>query len=182
METVIAKSKKNLLAAYIVFLVLGVVFCGIGAFLTVWLADLDTEIASGIIVIVCGVFLVSLGLGYVIYFARMPESFITIKEGKLHFWNGLECSPAEIDYCSSRGGGLDGAMFNYGRLIISVRHTEYKIRFVEDASGVVSKLNALKAQTMAVEEIQKHIAEKNAEETTKTEEPVAEVKEENTQG
>lgn len=175
METVIAKSKKNLLAAYIVFLVLGVVFCGTGAFLTVWLSKLDTEFVSGIIVIVCGVFLVGLGLGYVIYFARMPENLIIFKEGKLYFWNGIECSPAEMDYCNSRGGGLDGAMFNYGRLIISVKHTEYKIRFVEDASGVVSKLNALKAQTMAVEEIQKHISEKTSVENT-------EVKEDNTQG
>ena len=87
----------------------------------------------------------------------------------------MECSPSEVDYCTARSAGLDGAIANYGKLLISVRRTEYKLQFVEDVNNVVSVVNALKAQTMAVEEIQQHIAEKNTAEPT-------EVKEESTQG
>lgn len=170
METIIAKSKKTMLVAYVIILVCGVIFCAFGI-----LSLIIAEPFIGALLSVVGLFLIGTGIGWTVYLAKKPKIYISFKEGKFYFWNGLECSPSEVDYCTARSAGLDGAIANYGKLLISVRRTEYKLPFVEDVNNVVSVVNALKAQTMAVEEIQQHIAEKNTAEPT-------EVKEESTQG
>lgn len=175
METVIAKTKKSFMATYIVLIVCGAIFCLFGI-LGLILASGDTELLGfGIAGLLLGLFVLGVGVGWTVYLAKKPKNYITFKEGKFYFWNGVECSPSEVDYCTSRSAGLDGAIANYGKLIISVRHIEYKLQFVENVNNVVSTINALKAQAMAVEEIQQHIAEKDSAENT-------EVKEDNTQG
>ena len=44
--------------------------------------------------------------------------------------------------------------------MISVGNVLYKFKFVEGANNVAATINALKAQTMAVESMQQHIAER----------------------
>ena len=159
MEIEIAKIKKSYIACYIVVLVMGAVLLLTGAlFLIMGLSK--TQMQYGVIFLVIGVLLTGIGIGWTVYFARLPKAYITFKEGKFYFWNGMVCSPAEIDYCNVRGGGIDGAIFNYGKLIISVGGKVYKLKFVEDVSNVASQITALKAQAMAVESMQQHIAER----------------------
>ncbi len=157
METVIAKSKKTILAAYIIFIVFGAFFCMFGIS-----ALFFEETVIGTVILCVGLFCMGVGVGWTVYIAKKPKVYITFKEGKLYFWNGLICSPSEVDYCTSRNAGLDGAIINYGKLIISVHNTEYKLQFVEGVGNVVSNITALKAQFTAIEEMQKHIEEKKA--------------------
>ncbi len=164
METVIAKTKKSYLVCYIVILVCGVIMLLIGG-LYLMLDLASDEFQFGVIFICIGVVFLGIGIFGTVWMARLPKNYITFKDGKFYFWKGLVCSPSEVDYCNCKGNGVDGAMFNFGRLIVSVGGTVYKMNFVEDANNVCAKINALKAQTMAVEEIQKHIADKKAEET-----------------
>ncbi|MDE7083579.1 MAG: hypothetical protein K2O89_07775 [Clostridia bacterium] len=159
METEIAKTKKTMLAAYIIIIVCGAIFCLFGIF-----ALIADEILFGAVALVVGLVCVGTGIVWTVYITKKPKVYITFKEGKFYFWNGLICSPSEVDYCSSRSAGIDGAIANYGKLIISVNHTEYKLPFVEGVGNVVSNITALKAQYIAIEEMQKHIAEKKSEE------------------
>ena len=158
METVIAQPKKSLMASAIVFLILGVIF-GIFAVSALLLSE---EAFIGIILLVVGLVFLGAGIGWTVVFAKKPKAYITFGEGKFHFWNGIECSPSEVDYCNSSSWGLDGAIFNYGTLTISVRNTVYKLRFVKNLSNVVARINALKSECAAIEAAQRQIAEKNA--------------------
>lgn len=158
METEIAKTRRSMMAAYIVILVFGalIMICG----LAMLIFSPDRFVA--VVFLPIGALLLGMGIGFTVYFARLPKVCITMKDGKLRLHNGLEFSPSEIDYCTSSTWGLDGLMYNYGTLIVSVRHQEYKFRFVIDVNAVVTKLNALKAQSTAIEEVQKQIAERKA--------------------
>ncbi|MDE6667422.1 MAG: hypothetical protein K2K38_03625 [Clostridia bacterium] len=161
METVIAKTKKGLLAAYIIILVCGaIIFLSGMAFIL--FAPLEEKFAGAYFLVLGGVFL-GLGIGYTVYFARLPKNCITFKEGKMRLHTGFEFSPAEIDYCTGSTLWFDwGGFYRYGTLIISVKHQEYKYKFVADVEATASNIKALQAQFTAIAEVQRHIAEKKA--------------------
>ena len=160
METVLAKTKKSLMAAYIIVIVCGGILflCGM-AFLL--FAPMEIKLSGLYFLLLGGVFL-GLGIGFTVYFARLPKNCITFSEGKMRLHNGLEFSPAEIDYCTGSTFWINWGMYNYGPLTISVNHQEYKYKFVVDVEAVAARINALKTQFTAIEEVQKHIKEKQA--------------------
>lgn len=178
METVIAKPKKSLIASYIILIVFGAIFAIIGVAALIF----SDEPAIGAFLLSIGLLVMGAGIGWTVYFARLPKNYITFSEGKLRFYNGLECSPAEIDYCTASTWGLDGAIFNYGKLTMSVRSQELKFKFVVDVNAVSIKLNALKTECAAVESMKKYIDEKKAAETAETAVAADGGDKENTQG
>ncbi len=169
METVLAKTKKGLMAAYIIIIVCGAIIflCGM-AFLL--FAPIEVKLTGLYFLVLGGVFL-GLGIGFTVYFAKLPKNCITFSEGKMRLHNGLEFSPAEIDYCTGSTFWLNWGMYNYGPLTISVNHQEYKYKFVVDVEAAAARINALKTQFTAIEEVQKHIAEKKAAEEVQSAEP-----------
>lgn len=160
METVIAKAKKGfMLGSYITILVIGALFFVFGGSAVIFGTEKSLR-QIGVIIAVVGVFLTAAGLSWTIYLARLPKVYLSVKDGKLRFYNGLECSPSEVISCSARCDLMDGALYNCGKLMISVGNVLYKFKFVEGANNVAATINALKAQTMAVESMQQHIAER----------------------
>ncbi len=157
METVIAKSKKSLMAGYIVIIVLGAIFIGAGAAIL----SLYDELIGGV-VLGCGVLFLIVGIVWTVIIAKLPKNYVTFKDGKLHFSNGVECSPSELDYCDSRAWSMDSLIFGYGTLIVSVKRQVYKFRFAANVTNVINQLNQLKKEYILVESVQKQIAEKNA--------------------
>ncbi|MDE7167338.1 MAG: hypothetical protein K2O28_00650 [Clostridia bacterium] len=168
METVLAKTKKSFMAAYIIVIVCGAIMflCGLAFVL---FSPLEVKF-SGLYFFVAGALFLGLGIGYTVYFAKLPKNCITFKDGKMKLHNGLEFSPAEIDYCTG-STWLNWALYDYGPLVISVRGQEYKYKFVAQVESVAANIKALKTQFTAIEEVQKHIAEKKAAEEAQAAEP-----------
>ncbi len=159
METVLAKTKKSFLALYIIVIVLGAILflCG-AAFLL--FAPREVKF-SGLYFFIMGGVLLGLGIGYTVYFARLPKDCITFKDGKMRLHNGLEFSPEEIHYCTG-STWLNWGLYDYGPLVISVHGQEYKYKFVAHVESAAANIKALKTQFAAIAEVQKHIAEKKA--------------------
>ena len=159
METVLAKTKKSFMAAYIIVIVCGAILfiCGLAFVL---FAPLEMKFSGLYFLVLGGVFL-GLGIGFTVYFAKLPKNCITFKDGIMRLHNGLEFTPAEIDYCTG-STWLNWGLYDYGPLVISVRGQEYKYKFVANVESVAANIKALKTQATAIAEVQKHIAEKKA--------------------
>lgn len=149
------------MAAYIVIIVCGVIIFLCGAVFLLFAPA--PERFAGIYFFVMGALLLGLGIAYTVYFAKLPKNCITFKDDKMKLHNGLEFSPAEIDYCTGSTLWFDwGGFYRYGNLVISVHGQEYKYKFVAEVEATANNIKALKAQYAAIAEVQKHIAEKNA--------------------
>ena len=157
MEEIIAKTAKKLyLIMYPICMVAGAIFTGIGAYMAT--ADPEDMGVIGWTLFALGAVIVVMSIVYTIYFAKMPTNAITFKDDKLHFSNGTVCSPTEVNTCRAAGGGLDGAMFDFGKLFVTVNGKEFKIKFVQNVSGVVNRIYMLKAQY----EVKENIARQQA--------------------
>ncbi|MDE7306017.1 MAG: hypothetical protein K2N33_01365 [Clostridia bacterium] len=164
MEEVIAKKKSSLMVSYIFLIVFGSIFTLFGVFVLV----LAPNKILGVGVLAFGLVVLGGGIAWTVVFARFPKAYVTYKEGKLYLSKGgVVCSPSEVDYCRSNTYGIDGAIFNYGKLIISVGHQEYKFWFVRNVSNAVKRISELKAQSLAIENAQREIAARNAEKDIK---------------
>lgn len=143
MEEIIAKTAKKLyLIFYPIFMAFGAIFIGVGAYLS---TDSYYD-PFGWILIAMGAFIVICSIAYTIYFAKMPANAITFKDDKLYFSNGMVCSPAEINHCRATGMGPDGAIFDFGKVFVTVNGKEHKIKYVQNAGGAVSRIYMLIAQ------------------------------------
>ncbi len=163
MEEVIAKSAKTLyIVTYSIFLVFGIIVVGLGALLVALVGETEPTIFGGVLIGI-GAIIIIAGVAWLVYFTKMPSDAIKLKDGKLYFRNGIVCVPTEVDYCKVKGMGLDGAMFDFGKLLISVNGKEFKLNFVCKTTAVVNRLFMLKAQGS----VQANIASKqNAESGT----------------
>ena len=147
MEEVIAKSAKSLyIVTYSIFLVFGLILTAVGA-LTFSFVDEQEAVIFGGVFTALGAVLFIMSVAYLIYFIKMSPDAIKLKDGKLYFRNGVVGAPSEIDYCRAKGMGLDGAMFDFGKLFISVNGKEFKLNFVYKTNEVVNRLFLLKAQS-----------------------------------
>lgn len=176
MEEVVAKKNSGIMASYIVLIVLGSIISvfGIAALF------LSTNKFLGGWMFGVGVVLLAGGITWTAILASLPKKYIVFADGKLRFSNGLECSPEEMDYCTSSKYGLDGAIFNWGTLTVSVRHTEYKFKFVGNVTKAADRLNMIKAVDAAQKQIAKRKEEENRDPELKEEESkTTEFKEEN---
>lgn len=169
METVIAQKRSGIIAGYIVCIVLGAILTVFGGSA---LALIERElIYLGIILLVLGLVVLAEGIAFTVIIARIPKNIITLKDNKLHFCNGVECSPSEVENWSTSVWGLDALIFNYGKLTVRVKGQEYKFRFVAEINTVTAKLGQLKNQYILVENMQKQIAERNAKQQAESVQP-----------
>lgn len=142
-EEKIGKSVKTLyIVTYSILIVVGIIWLALGAL--VKSAGDEEASALGLLLIILGVIFIALSVIYLIYFIRLPEYSITYKDGKLNFRNKLECTPAQLEYVLARGGGLDGAIFSFGKIVVSVNGKKYNFRFIQDAQFVANRLIELK--------------------------------------
>ncbi len=171
MEEVIAKSAKSLyIVTYSIFLVFGLILTAVGA-LTFSFVDEQEAVIFGGVFTALGAVLFIMSVAYLIYFIKMSPDAIKLKDGKLYFRNGVVGAPSEIDYCRAKGMGLDGAMFDFGKLFISVNGKEFKLNFVYKTNEVVNRLFLLKAQSTVQANIE---AKQNSETEVSAEEKTSE--------
>jgi len=180
MEEIIATTKRSMyIICYIIFLILGVFFCVIGLLFAIAGGKLSEsgETAFGWFFFVFGVMLVIMSICYLIYFAKMPKNAITFKDGKLNFMNKVECLPTEVDSWQASDHGLDGALFNFGKLNVVINGKQYKFKYIDNAKNVPARLYTLKMEYAMKAEIAKKAdkepAEKAEEAVAQTAEPAA---------
>lgn len=142
-EEKIGKSVKTLyIITYAIMIALGVVWIFIGVpFLR---TDIEEAVMYGYFLIFLGVLFIVAGICWLIYFIMMPEYSITYKDGKLYFRKKLECTPAQLERVEAKGGGIDGAIFSFGRIVVYVGGKKYNFRFIQDAQYVANRLLQLK--------------------------------------
>ena len=159
MEEKLGKSPRTTyIIAYSLFLASGLFFGAISVF-AILMDNNPVEFpAWAYFGSVFGFVLAGVSIFLLIYFIRLPEYAITYKDGKLYFRNKLVCTPAELENFNSKGGGVDGAVFGFGRLIVVVNGKRYKFNYVNDVGGVVARLYAIKAEYT----VQQHIAQNKA--------------------
>ena len=171
MEEIIAKSAKSLyIVTYSIFLVFGILVVGLGALLVALVGETEPAIFGGVL-IGLGAIIIIAGVAWLVYFIKMSPDAIKLKDGKLYFRNGVVCAPTEVDYCKVKGMGIDGAMFDFGKLLISVNGKEFKLNFVYKTNEVVNRLFLLKAQSTVQANIE---AKQNAEREVSAEEKTSE--------
>lgn len=137
-------------------------FVGIGALLIATSPDL---LIMGVFLIVLGVGVGGASIGWLVYFIKMPQFVITYKDGKLNFRNKVECTPVELDSYQQKGFNLDGAIFGFGKLLITVKGQSYKFRYVYNVNEVIQRLYTIKLEYT----MQQEIARRNAEAAQKVE-------------
>lgn len=123
-----------------------------------------------------GIILLGASIFWLVYFIKMPPYTVIYKDGKLNFRNKVECTPDELDSYQMREFGVDGAMFGFGKLIVTINGKQYKFNYVYGGNAVVQRLYTIKVEYA----VQQNIAKKNAEaaaEPLETEEKVAETEE-----
>lgn len=173
MQEIIAKSAKTLyIVTYSIFLGFGALIVLIFSMLVGNLGEINEPEALGfsIFFIVMGVILIIASIIWLIYFIKMPVDAVKLCDGKLYFRNGIVCSPTELDNYSYKGGGVDGAIFDFGTLIITVKGNKFKLRFVKRAAAAVNRLHMLKAEYQVKEHIAKN-SQSSAEQIVRTEQP-----------
>lgn len=156
-------AKTTYLICYSIFLAVGLLFSVLGAVVLFTGPDNSNELpVFAYFFLVFGIVLTLMSIGWLIYFITLPQYAITYKNGKLIFRNKIECTPVQLESVQAKGGGLDGALFNFGRIIYFVNGKKYKLGFIHDANAVVKKLYEIKARYEVLQNIEKKKAE-NAE-------------------
>lgn len=135
------------IVTYSIAIFLGLFLIGIGVISLLLISGKSSYFA--IYWILLGCVLLGSGIGWLIYFILLPEYSITYKAGKLYFRNKLECTPDRMEYIESKKWGLDSAIFNYGRVIVTVGGKKYKINFVYNAQDAVNRLYAIRNEYVA---------------------------------
>ena len=103
----------------------------------------------GLFWIAFGLILLGGSIAWLVYFIKLSEYSITYKDGKLYFRNKLECTPDSLENIEWRTWGIDGAIFNYGRIIVTVGGAKYKFNFISSPQEAVNRLYAIKNEYLA---------------------------------
>ncbi len=160
-EEKIGKYVKTMyIITYGIFFSVGLIFTVIGVISLIGaLAALDGKavnytILLGVLLIVLGLIMVIGGIFWLIYFIKLPESPIILKDGKLTFIKaGVQCSPTEVENFNTKSHGLDGAIFGFGKILLTVRGQRIKIGFVNNPQAVIKRLYELKLEYSVKESI-----------------------------
>ena len=168
-EEVIAKSVRTMyIILYPIIIVFGAVFLAIGAFMAFNLSE-DLAVFSWILCFL-GIALVVASIVWLVYFCKMPKNAVTFKDGKLYFRNGTVCSPTEVDSVQAKFMSLDGEIFNFGKLFVTVRGVQFKLKYVANALAAANRIYMLKAEYSVKEHIEQNRQTDAAEENKLTEE------------
>lgn len=165
MEEEIVARKANLIWIYALIMAFGLAVMILGIFLNFsydWTVMLFF-LGIGLIFIAVGV------IGLVVYL-KMPKVYITYKDGKLHFADGTECYPHEIEHVLfnlTRTYGIESSM---GGLVVTVHGRKIKYNNVKKIKAVESRLgelftlsrNAYIKQLMELEEKEKESDESSS--------------------
>jgi len=111
------------------------------------------KILLGVFVLVVGLALLVCGICWLVYFIRMPDCHIIFSDGKLTFVNS----------------GLDGAMFGFGRILVTVDGRLLKLTYVKNPQSVVQRLHGLKMEYAVKQNIAAKAAAQTNQQTEKTE-------------
>lgn len=177
MEEIIARTKRGLyIGTYIVCIFLSLFLVAFGAVCAVVAGKEVAEAAAvGWIFLALGLILLIANICWLVYFIKMPQVAISFKDGKLNFMNKVICAPTEVESWQTNEHGLDGALFNFGKLTVVINGTQYKFKFVDNAKGVPARLYSLKMEYAMKAEIAKKAEEESK---PKVEQSSEEVKEE----
>ncbi len=152
-EEKIGKYVKTMyIITYGIFLAVGLIFTVIGVISLIGaLAALDGKavnytILLGVLLIVLGLIMVIGGIFWLVYFIKLPESPIILKAG-------VQCSPTEVENFNTKSHGLDGAIFGFGKILLTVRGQRIKIGFVNNPQAVIKRLYELKLEYSVKESI-----------------------------
>lgn len=155
MEEVIAKTvRKIYINAYSLYILFGCLFTTMGAVMATVENSPSTTFMSLFFLILGSVILI-FSVCWLIYFIKMPKVAIKLIDGNLHFCNGIVCSPLELEDFKMKSMGLDGSIFSFGKLFITVGGKQFKIKYVDKADAVVKRLFMLKAECSVKEHIAK---------------------------
>ncbi len=133
--------------SYSICIVLGLFMVGIGAITLVALGS--DGLFIGLFLMFLGLFLLGASIYWLIYFIRLPEYSITYKDGKLNFRNKLECTPDRLQDITGGSWGIDGAIFSYGRITVTVDGKKYKFNFISNQQEVINRLYAIRNEYIA---------------------------------
>ena len=79
--------------------------------------------------------------------AKPPHIVITYEDGMLHFADGLQCAPHELERVNYRRASAKSIQYAWGTLIVYVRGQKHKYRFVASVVEVHDRLIELKLST-----------------------------------
>ena len=124
-----------------------------------------------------GLLIIDAGLAGVIGYIKKPKIFITYKDGKLHFSDGTECYPHEIEHVLVKITSTNGIQSTTGGLVITVHGRKIAYRGVKKIKTVESRLGELfemsrKAYIQRLIELEKE-AENNKEADKSGESPAS---------
>ena len=138
MEEEVIAQKANLIAAYIFIMVLGLgcIVLGIVLNFTYDWAVMLFFLGIGLVFIVVSV------IGLLVYF-KMPKVYITYKDGKLHFADGTECYPYEIEHVLVNLTRTNGIESPTGGLVITVHGRKIDYKNVKKVKAVEKRLGEL---------------------------------------
>ncbi len=147
-EKIGATAKSVYIVTYGICLAFGALLSLLGAilFVNAFTSGVrNYKILFGVFVLVVGLALLVCGICWLVYFIRMPDCHIIFSDGKLTFVkSGVQCSPTELESYTVKSHGLDGAMFGFGRIFVTVDGRLLKLTYVKNPQSVVQRLHGLK--------------------------------------
>ena len=140
-EEVIAK-KANFLVGFTIFMGIGLIISIVG--IVGFINPKDSSDWTTLICCIVGALTIIAAIiaGLSSYF-KTPKVYITYKDGKLHFADGTECYPYEIEHVLVNLTKTNGIESPTGGLVITVRGRKIEYNAVKKVKAVESRLKEL---------------------------------------
>lgn len=172
-EKIGATAKSVYIVTYGICLAFGALLSLLGAilFVNAFASGIrNYKILFGVFVLIVGLALLVCGICWLVYFIRMPDCHIIFSDGKLTFVkSGVQCSPTELESYTVKSHGIDGAMFGFGRIFVTVNGRLLKLTYVKNPQSVVQRLHGLKMEYAVKQNIAAKAAEQSNQQTEITE-------------
>ena len=143
MEEEIVARKANYIPIYIFIMVLGLAVAITGMIANIDLAKEYDDWTVLLFFLGVGLVIIAAGIIGLIVYLKMPKVFITYKDGKLHFSDGTECYPYEIEHVLINLTRTNGILSSAGGLVITVRGRKIKYNNVKKIKAVEDRLGEL---------------------------------------
>lgn len=140
-EEIIAK-KANFIVGFTIFMAIGLIFTIVG--IVVFIDPKDSSDWATLICCIVGavIIIAAIVAGLSSYF-KSPKVFITYKDGKLHFADGTECYPYEIEHVLVKLTKTNGIESSTGGLVITVRGRAIEYNGIKKVKAVENRLKEL---------------------------------------
>lgn len=166
-EEVVAK-KANFAVGFIIFMAIGLIITIVGIVGFINPKD-SSDLATLIGFIVGALIIIAAMVAGLISYFKTPKVFITYKDGKLHFADGTECAPHEIEHVLVKITRTNGIESSTGGLVITVYGRKIEYNAVKKVKAVESRLEELynmsrKEYLLRLAELEKEAEESQDEE------------------